>query len=218
MTTAAAACRPRTATSMASRLRSNPTATRRGMASSLWLTSACTSTRKQRVPSTATCTRGAGGRRRVAAGTARRGRRTGLQAGLAHLEDAELVGGAEAVLGGAQHAVEAVAVALELQHRVDHVLEHPGAGDGALLGHVPDEEDGRAGVLGQAQEAARRLAHLAHAARRRGEGVAVERLHGVDDDQRRARRPRPPRGRAPARSRRGRRCRRAARRCARRAS
>ncbi len=129
---------------------------------------------------------GAGRRRRLAqekgGGVGHR-----LEARPRHLEDAELVGGAEPVLGGAQRAVEAVAVALELEHRVDHVLQHPGAGDRALLGHVPDEEDGGAGVLGQAQEAARRFAHLAHAARRRRERVAVERLHGVDDDERRAR-------------------------------
>ena len=160
------------------------------------------------MPSTATCTAapaaGAASLRKSAEGSATpsAGRRPG------HLEDPELVGGAEAVLGGAQRAVEAVAVALELQHRVDHVLQHPGAGDRALLGDVADEEDGGAGVLGQAQEAARRLAHLAHAARRRRERVAVERLHGVDDDERRARRRRRPRGPTPARSRRARRCRR----------
>ena len=129
------ACLPRTATSIARRLRSKPTATRRGMASSVWLTSAWTSTRKQRVPSTATCTAepaaGAASLEEQGGGVGHR-----LQARPRHLEDPELVGGAEAVLDGAQRAVEAVAVALELEHRVDHVLEHPGAGDRALLGDV----------------------------------------------------------------------------------
>ena len=139
---------------MASRLRSKPTATRRGMASSLRLTRACTSTRKQRLPSTATCTAAPGGGaaspRKSADGSA-----TPHEAVAGHLEDAELVGRAEAVLHGAQRAEEAVAVALELEHRVDHVLEDARPGDGALLGHVTDEEDGRAGLLGEAQEAAR---------------------------------------------------------------
>ena len=48
------ACRLNTATIIASRLRSKPVATRRGRASSLALTSAWTSTKKQRDPSTAT--------------------------------------------------------------------------------------------------------------------------------------------------------------------
>src|SRR5215218_4079844 len=45
------------------------------------------------------------------------------EAGAGHLEDAELVRGAEAVLRGAQHTVLVVAVALELEDAVDEVLE-----------------------------------------------------------------------------------------------
>ena len=41
-----------------------------------------------------------------------------------HLEDGELVGRAEPVLRRAQHAVGVVAVAFELEHAVDEVLEH----------------------------------------------------------------------------------------------
>ena len=43
--------------------------------------------------------------------------------------------------------------------RVHHVLEHARAGDGAVLGHVPDEEDRRARALRvvQQREAALRL-------------------------------------------------------------
>ena len=57
-----------------------------------------------------------------------------------HLEDAELVRRAEAVLRRAQDAVGAVAVALELEHAVDEVLEHARARDGAVLRHVADED------------------------------------------------------------------------------
>src|SRR5437763_11365253 len=41
-----------------------------------------------------------------------------------HLEDAELVGRAEAVLRRPQNTVSVVAVALELEHTIDEVLEH----------------------------------------------------------------------------------------------
>ena len=50
-----------------------------------------------------------------------------LEPAVGHLEEAELVGGAEAVLHGAQQAQRVVALALEGQHGVDEVLEHPRA-------------------------------------------------------------------------------------------
>ena len=52
----------------------------------------------------------------------------------------------EAVLDRPQQAQGVVAVALEGQHGVDHVLEHPGTGQGAVLGDVADE-DGRQAPL-----------------------------------------------------------------------
>jgi len=54
-----------------------------------------------------------------------------------------------------------VAVALELEHAVDEVLEHTGAGDRAVLRHVADQDRGDAVLLGHAQQTARGLAHLA---------------------------------------------------------
>ena len=83
-----------------------------------------------------------------------------------HLEDADLVRRAEAVLRRAQDAVRVVAVALELEHAVDEVLEHARAGDGAVLRHVADEDRGDAVLLGDSQEPAGRLAHLADRAGR----------------------------------------------------
>src|SRR5438874_1570224 len=56
--------------------------------------------------------------------------------GSRHLEHAELVRGAEAVLGRTQDAMRVVAVALELEDAVDEVLEHARACDGAVLGDV----------------------------------------------------------------------------------
>ena len=88
------------------------------------------------------------------------------EAALAHLEDADLVRRAEAVLQRAQRAVGALALALELQHAVDEVLEHARAGQRALLGDVADEQDGGALALGHLADPRRHLAHLADRARR----------------------------------------------------
>ena len=62
------------------------------------------------------------------------------QAVLGHLEHAELVGRAEAILRRAQDAHVVVALAFEVEHGVDHVLEHARAGDRAILRDVSDEE------------------------------------------------------------------------------
>ena len=78
------------------------------------------------------------------------------QARAGHLEHADLVGRAEAVLHRAQDAELVRAFALERQHRVDHVLDHAGAGDLAVLGDVADQDDGGAGFLGEADERLRR--------------------------------------------------------------
>ena len=61
-----------------------------------------------------------------------------------HLEHADLVGRAEAVLDRAQDAEMMAAFALEIEHGVDHVLDDARAGDLAVLGDVADEDDGRA--------------------------------------------------------------------------
>ena len=73
-----------------------------------------------------------------------------------------------------------VAVALELQHAVDEVLEHARAGDRAVLRHVADEERGDAVLLRDAQQATRGLAHLRDRARRGADLLRPERLHRVD--------------------------------------
>ena len=72
------------------------------------------------------------------------------QALVRHLEDADLVGRAEAVLDRAQDAEVMAAFALEIEHGVDHVLDDARAGDLAVLGDVADQHDGRTGRLGVA--------------------------------------------------------------------
>ena len=58
------------------------------------------------------------------------------------------------------------ALALQVEHRVDHVLEHARPGDRALLGDVPDQEDRTCRCSWRsACSAQRALAHLADAAR-----------------------------------------------------
>ena len=102
------------------------------------------------------------------------------EAGARHLEDAELVRRAEAVLHRAQDAVRVVAVALELEHAVDEMLEHARAGDRAVLRHVADEEGRDARLLRDPQQPRRRLAHLRDRAGRRADLRRPERLHRVD--------------------------------------
>ena len=59
---------------------------------------------------------------------------------LGHLEAADLVGRAEPVLGGPDHPEAGVPVAVEGEHHVDQVLQHPRPGDGAVLGDVADDD------------------------------------------------------------------------------
>ena len=73
-----------------------------------------------------------------------------------------------------------VAVALELEHAVDEVLQHARACDGAVLRHVADEDGCDPAPLRHAEQARRRLPHLRHRAGRRSELARVERLHRVD--------------------------------------
>ena len=73
-----------------------------------------------------------------------------------------------------------VAVALELEHAVDEMLEHARAGDGAVLGHVADEDRGDVLLLRDPEQAAGGLADLADRAGRRAHVGGVERLDRVD--------------------------------------
>ena len=64
---------------------------------------------------------------------------TSARPAVGHLEHADLVGGAEAVLDRAQDAELVAAVAFEIQHRVHHVLQHARPGERAVLGDVADQ-------------------------------------------------------------------------------
>ncbi len=173
-------CRPRIASTSAKRLRSMPDTTRRGCSSSDGATSACTSTSSGREPSIAASTTLPGAR--VASATNLRGGVEHLdEAARAHLEQTGLVRRAEAVLQGAQLAVRPLALALELQHAVDEMLEHAWAGERPLLGDVPDQDHGDALCLRQLHDPRRHLADLPHRPGRAGHVRGAQRLHGVHD-------------------------------------
>ena len=98
-----------------------------------------------------------------------------------HLEDAELVRRAEAILGRAEDAVLVVAIALELEHAVDEMLEDTRSGDRAVLRHVTDQDRRHARLLRDAEKPPGGLANLRDGSRSRAERGGVERLHRIDD-------------------------------------
>src|SRR6266513_2143058 len=100
--------------------------------------------------------------------------------GTGHLEHSELVRRPEAVLHRTENPVRVVAVALELEHAVDEMLEHARTGDGAVLGHMADEEGGDVSLLRNPQESRRRLTNLRDRAGSGADLRRVERLHRVD--------------------------------------
>ncbi len=101
-----------------------------------------------------------------------------------HLEQAELVGGAEAVLDRAQQTQRVVPVALEAQHDVDHVLERARSGQGAVFGDMADEHDRDATRLGLVHQPRRTAANLDDAAGRGAQLGIGHALDAVDDHER----------------------------------
>ena len=79
-----------------------------------------------------------------------------------------------------------VPLALEVDDRVDEVLERLGPGDRAVLGHVADEDHRDPVALGEVHQAERRFADLADAAGRAVELVDGRGLDRIDDDERRS--------------------------------
>ena len=149
------------------------------------LTSACTSTRIGRDPSTEHSTAEPGAFAGRSARNSFDGFGTGRSPRRRHLEDAELADGAEAVLHRADDAVRVMALAFEVQHRVDDVLERLRAGEAAVLRDVADEERRDVLALRREQQLRRRFAHLPDAAGRRLELQREHRLNRIDDHQRR---------------------------------
>src|ERR1039458_3359409 len=95
-------------------------------------------------------------------------------------EEAEFRSGAKPILEAAQEPVFPMAVALQEEDHVDHVLQRPGTGDGALLGDVSHQEDGYAALLCALHQPGHRRPNLGGAAGVPGDVRVVERLHRVD--------------------------------------
>ena len=108
------------------------------------------------------------------------------QAAVGHCEDPQLVDRAEAVLDGAHEAEGGMVVALEVEHGVDHVLQHAWPGERAFLGDVADHDHGDALLLGHAGQLGRAIAHLCHRPRRRLQLLGEHRLDRVDNHHRRS--------------------------------
>ena len=176
----AAGARPRT---IATREASSPDVVRRGRSAVAGVTSAWISASIGRRPSRATADAGAG-HRLVVPGDEQPGRvgdRDDAVAG--EVEAADLVDRAEAVLDRPDHPQPGAALALEVQHHVDEVLEHPGAGDAAVLGDVADQHGGDVLGLGHPDQRGGDLLDLGDPA---GDAVDVggaDGLHRVDDQQ-----------------------------------
>ena len=72
-------------------------------------------------------------------------------------------------------------LALEIQDRVDHVLQHPGAGDGAFLGDMADQDHRLAPTFCDPDQLLSTGADLGHGSRRGIQRVHIHRLNGIDD-------------------------------------
>ena len=107
------------------------------------------------------------------------------QSALRHLEDTDFLGGAETVLGSAEQSQGRGPLALEIQHRVDEVLQRLGPGQGAVLGYVADEDDRDSFSLGHLHEPKGALADLADAACGPLQLIDGHRLDRVDDQRNR---------------------------------
>ena len=100
-----------------------------------------------------------------------------------HLEHAHFVRRSEAVLRGPQDPEGVEALALEIEDRVDDVLQNARARDRALLGHMSDEEDRDIVAFRELEKARGALAKLRDAAGRRRDRVGVHRLDRIDDHE-----------------------------------
>ena len=105
------------------------------------------------------------------------------QTDLGHLEHADLLGGSEAVLRGAQDAQGREPFALEVDDGIDEMLQGLGAGDRAVLRHVPGQDDRDSLALGVVHQADGRLADLADAPSRPVQVFGRRGLDGVHDQR-----------------------------------
>ena len=180
------ACCCSTARIIATREESMPDVVRRGRSSGEGVTSACTSASRGRRPSMVTATQVPG-------------------TGWLWCSTNRPVGSVTAVMPPADRSKQptsstgpkrffiartirkpGVAVALEVEHHVDEVLEDPRAGDRAVLGHVADDHRGDVARLGHPDQRGRDLLDLGDTPGDALDARRADGLHRVDDQQGRA--------------------------------
>ena len=98
-----------------------------------------------------------------------------------HRKDADFVGPAKSIFGGAQDTILVAAFALERQYCVDHMFQHARPSDRTVLRNMANEHQCRTAFFGKTNEFLRRRTHLADCAGRSFNQVAVHRLNGIDD-------------------------------------
>ena len=168
---------------MPTRAPSRPDVTRRGMSRTDGAISVWTSATSGRRPSSVTVTQVPG------TGSLRWDRNRPLGSGSPispyspRSKQPHLVGGAVAVLHRADHTQLGVPVSLEMQHDVDHVLEGARAGDGAVLGHVADQDRRERALLRVPHQRGGHLTDLGDATRHAVHPWGRDGLHRIDDEQ-----------------------------------
>ena len=111
------------------------------------------------------------------------GLRTSRRPDVGHLEDADLIGRAEPVLHRPQDPVLVKAITFQIEHGVDHVLQHAGPGDRPFFGDMADDQDRDVARLRPLHQPGGAFPHLRDTARRRGDLVHENGLDRVDDQQ-----------------------------------
>ena len=103
-----------------------------------------------------------------------------LEAQFGHGKHAQLINRAKAVLVAAQGAITTVAGAFQHDKGINHVLQHLGPGQAALLGHMADQKQNSVRLFGKAGQESRAFPYLADTARRRRHFRAVHHLNRVN--------------------------------------
>jgi hypothetical protein len=98
------------------------------------------------------------------------------QTAAGHLEHADFVRRAEAVLHRAQDAELVAALALEIKDGIDHVFDDAGAGDLAVLGDMADQDHRHAAPLGEGHQ----LMRAARTCATEPGAASTCRPHGLD--------------------------------------
>ena len=98
-----------------------------------------------------------------------------------HLKDANLECCSKSVLYTAQYAVDAIIIALKLQHDIYDMLQHLRTRDCSLLCYVTDDKNRSTRALGILEQRCRTLTNLRHATRRRVEQRRGHSLYRVNN-------------------------------------